>query len=402
MLAASAAMAESVPPSIALILLGSATSISTGALFIAGMLPAATSALCLMIIVRLRARHRRTGSRRRARAARKIARTGTRAIMPLMMPVILIGGIIGGIGTPTEVSTFAVLYGLALGLGYRRIDVGNLWTMLEQRDAAQRHDLLHRERRDHLLVGADARRRDDGHRGAPSRASGPSLFLPAVILITILMGAVLESFVTIVILAPLLLPVALQLGIDPLQYGIIMTEAFGIGSILPPIGIALYVACAICGARVEHASKPLLCYLAVLIAGLLLVAFVPWITTMLPDLLELQVLGGHDDEQHVESESNRPSTRRHLLQAASPRLSLAPLVAATRRRRAKKHPLRASRADRARLAHLGRAVQEGRSSRRAAASSPCRSFPTRRWATSATPRRRCASARSRWARSASA
>ena len=66
-----------------------------------------------------------------------------------------------------------------------------------------------------------------------------------VIVITVLMGAVLESFVTIVILAPLLLPVAQQLGINPLQYGIVMTEAFGIGSILPPIGIALYVACAI-------------------------------------------------------------------------------------------------------------------------------------------------------------
>ena len=75
------------------------------------------------------------------------------------------------------------------------------------------------------------------------------------------MGAVLESFVTIVILAPLLLPVAQQLGVNPLQYGIIMTESFGIGSILPPIGIALYVACAICGAQVERASKPLLWYL---------------------------------------------------------------------------------------------------------------------------------------------
>ena len=114
------------------------------------------------------------------------------------------------------------------------------------------------------------------------------MFLPAVIIITILMGAVLESFVTIVILAPLLLPVCIQLGINPLQYGIIMTEAFGIGSILPPIGIALYVACAICGAKVELASRPLMRYLAVMIGGLLLVAFVPWITTVLPTLLNFK------------------------------------------------------------------------------------------------------------------
>ncbi len=78
---------------------------------------------------------------------------------------------------------------------------------------------------------------------------GHAAFLPAVIGITILMGTMLESFVTIIILAPLLLPVALQLGIDPLQYGIVMTEAFGIGIILPPIGIA-----PLCGLRHQRCA----------------------------------------------------------------------------------------------------------------------------------------------------
>jgi TRAP-type C4-dicarboxylate transport system permease large subunit len=117
---------------------------------------------------------------------------------------------------------------------------------------------------------------------------GPVLFLPAVIVLTVLMGALLESFVTIVILAPLLLPVVVQLGINPLQYGIVMTESFGIGSILPPIGIALYVSCAICGAKVELASRPLLMYMIVMLAALLLVASVPWITTVLPTLFNFK------------------------------------------------------------------------------------------------------------------
>ena len=102
------------------------------------------------------------------------------------------------------------------------------------------------------------------------------------------MGTMLESFVTIVILAPLLLPVAQQLGIDSLHYGIVMTEAFGIGIILPPIGIALYVACAISGAKVEKASAPLLYYLPVLVTGLLLVVLFPAITTILPHLLDFK------------------------------------------------------------------------------------------------------------------
>ena len=98
----------------------------------------------------------------------------------------------------------------------------------------------------------------------------------------------MQTPVTIVILAPLLLPVAQQLGIHPLHYGIVMAEAFGIGIILPPIGIALYVACAISGAQVERASKPLLWYLPVLIAGLVLVMLLPGITTVLPALLDFK------------------------------------------------------------------------------------------------------------------
>jgi tripartite ATP-independent transporter DctM subunit len=280
LLAAAAAMAESVPPSIALILLGSSTSISTGALFIAGILPAATVAICLMIVVRVRATYSGWKPSPRASVA-TMARNGKRAILPMMMPVILLGGIAAGIGTPTEVSTFAVLYGLALGLLYRRFKWKDTWTVLT--NATILNGMIF------FTVSAATifswALTLEGITTAIATAVaglGAALFLPAVIVITILMGAVLESFVTIVILAPLLLPVAQHLGVNPLQYGIIMTEAFGIGSILPPIGIALYVACAICGAKVELASKPLFRYLIVMIVGLLLVAFVPWITTVLP------------------------------------------------------------------------------------------------------------------------
>jgi TRAP-type C4-dicarboxylate transport system permease large subunit len=131
----------------------------------------------------------------------------------------------------------------------------------------------------------------EGMSGAIAAAMGKlgvHAFLPAVIVLTVLLGAVLESFVTIIILGPILLPVALQLGINPLQYGIILVESFGIGSILPPIGIALYVSCAICGARVERATKPLLWYLAVMFVGLMLVASIPWITTVLPALFNFK------------------------------------------------------------------------------------------------------------------
>jgi len=285
-LAASAAMAESVPPSIALILLGSATSISTGALFVAGVLPAAVIGLMLMMAVRVRATSADWKPAPRASFG-QVLRSGRRAVLPLMIPVILIGGIIGGIGTPTEVSTFAVLYSLALGFLYRRMDGQSFWECLTK--ASLLNGMIF-----YTVSAATVFSWALTLEGVTTTLAtviaglGHALFLPAVILITVLMGSMLESFVTIVILAPLLLPVAQQLGIDPLQYGIVMTEAFGIGIILPPIGIALYVACAISGAQVERASRPLLWYLPVLIAGLVLVMLIPAITTVLPALLDFK------------------------------------------------------------------------------------------------------------------
>jgi tripartite ATP-independent transporter DctM subunit len=285
-LAASAAMAESVPPSIALILLGSATAISTGALFIAGVLPAATIGVMLMITVRVRALSAKWTSTPRAPRS-VIVRTGRRAILPLMIPVILIGGIIGGAGTPTEVSTFAVIYSLVLGLMDRKLSLSNFWACLTSASVLNGM-IFYTVSAATIFSWALTLEGVTTAIAATIAGFGHAAFLPAVIVITILMGTMLESFVTIIILAPLLLPVALQLGIDPLQYGIVMTEAFGIGIILPPIGIALYVACAISGAQVERASKVLLWYLPVLLAGLVLVMLVPSITTVLPGWLNFK------------------------------------------------------------------------------------------------------------------
>jgi TRAP-type C4-dicarboxylate transport system permease small subunit len=114
-LAASAIMGETVPPSIAMLIVGSITSVSVGAMFIGGIIPAAVMALCLMALIHLRAR--RAGTRRAPRAPLgKMVRTGFAAILPLLMPAMLLGGILLGIATPTEVAAFAVIYGLVLAM----------------------------------------------------------------------------------------------------------------------------------------------------------------------------------------------------------------------------------------------------------------------------------------------
>ncbi len=280
-LAASSAMGESIPPSIAILALGSVTSVSTGALFLAGLLPAATIAACLMLVVYWRARH--FGMQPTARASfKERLSAGKSAIVPLLMPVLLIGGIVAGIGTPTEISSFAVFYGLLLGcLFYRLIGPREIWQVLTETSLLGGMIFF-------TFSGATLFSWALSLEGVPDilagglRALGANWFLPAVILITILLGAVLESIVTIIILGPLLLPVATQLGVDPLQYGIVMIEAFGIGAIIPPVGLALYIACAICETDIARTTPPLLAYIVVLCLGLLLVAFIPWITLVLP------------------------------------------------------------------------------------------------------------------------
>ena len=215
-LAASAAMAESVPPSIALILLGSATAMSTGALFIAGVLPAATIGLMLMLTVRVRATFARWKPKPRA-AVQEVMRTGRRAVLPLLIPVILIGGIIGGLGTPTEVSTFAVIYSLVLGLVDRKINVRNFWSCLTSASVLNGM-IFYTVSAATIFSWALTLEGVTTAIASTIAGFGHAAFLPAVIGITILMGTMLESFVTIIILAPLLLPVALQLGIDPLRH----------------------------------------------------------------------------------------------------------------------------------------------------------------------------------------
>ncbi len=285
-LAASAAMGESIPPSIAILALGSVTSVSTAALFMAGLVPAATIAACLMVVVYLRAL--RSGRQPTRRASFRMRLTeGRRAVIPMLMPVLLIGGIVSGLGTPTEVSSFAVAYGLLVGLFlYRQIGARALWQLLTEASLLSGMIFF-------TFCGATLFSWALSLEGVPDMVAdglgslGAHAFLPAVILITVLLGAVLESIVTIIILGPLLLPVAIQLGINPLQYSIVMIEAFGIGSIIPPVGLALYIACAVCETEVDRTVRPLVGYLAVLCLGLLLVAAVPWLTLVLPNAFHL-------------------------------------------------------------------------------------------------------------------
>jgi tripartite ATP-independent transporter DctM subunit len=286
-LASSAAMSETIPPSLAMLVLGSVAPISIGTLFIAGLMPAAVIALLLMVLNYVLSRHGNIAAVPRATRP-ELLRATIGAVLPLVMPVIMVIGIRFGVATPTEVSSVAVLYGLILAFViYRAVDLKALyqiavescllagmvlfiiaaafsfaWTLTAANLPANLAAILH------------------------SVGDNRIVFILGSIVLLIVVGSLLEGLPALIILGPLLMPIASQYGIDIIHYSMIMILAMGVGIFIPPIGIGFYVSCTVSESRLEATSKAMLPYLAVLIIGVLVVAFVPWFTLAVPRLIQ--------------------------------------------------------------------------------------------------------------------
>jgi tripartite ATP-independent transporter DctM subunit len=286
-LASSAAMSETIPPSLAMLVLGSVAPISIGTLFIAGLLPAAVIALLLMILNYVLSRHRNVATVPRASTMEMLRASGG-AILPLIMPIIMVIGIRFGIATPTEVSAVAVLYGLFLAFAiYRAVDLRNLYTIAV--DACLLAGMV-------LFIIAAAFSFGWTLTAANLPASlaailhslgdNATVFILGSILLLIVVGSLLEGLPALIILGPLLMPIATQYGIDIIHYSMIMILAMGVGIFIPPIGIGFYISCSVSESRLEATSAAMLPYFIVLLLGVLVVAFVPWVTLVVPHLLQ--------------------------------------------------------------------------------------------------------------------
>jgi len=285
-LSAAGAMSETIPPSIAMLVLGSVTPISIGTLFVAGLLPAAVIALFLMVSIYFFAWWRDTPRAPRATPL-ELMKASAGAILPLIMPVIMVVGIKFGYATPTEVSAVAVFYGIALSAAiYRSIDARAFFTIAVDCGLLAGMVLF-------IIASAGSFAWTLTAANLPAllikalhlAGDSPTLFLIGSLVILITIGSLLEGLPVLIILGPLLLPIAAQLGIGSIHYAMVMLLAMGIGIFIPPIGICFYISCAVSEADVESTAKTMLPYLAVLIMGVLAVAFVPWFTHVVPRLL---------------------------------------------------------------------------------------------------------------------
>ncbi|HEY1461723.1 MAG TPA: TRAP transporter large permease subunit [Casimicrobiaceae bacterium] len=286
-LASGAIMGETVPPSIAMLVLASVTSLSIGTMFAAGLLPAAVMALCLMALIYFRSGNRVTTTTKSS--PREIVHTGVSAIPALIAPVILIGGIVSGIATPTEVSSTAVIYALLLSvLFYRSLEARQLWRVMAQTAAQAGMVLFITSTASTMSWSLTLAKVPQGIAALFNVLHGSSwLFMLATIVTLVLMGALLEGLPALLIFGPLLLPMVTTFGIDPIQYGIVMIIAMGLGAFSPPIGVGMFVTCSIAGTTMENAARHMAPYLIVLVVGLLLVAFVPWFSLIVPRLLHM-------------------------------------------------------------------------------------------------------------------
>ncbi|MGA7806621.1 TRAP transporter large permease subunit [Bradyrhizobium sp.] len=285
-LAASAAMSETIPPSLAMLVLGSVAPISIGTLFIAGLMPAAVIASMLMLLNYVLARRGKMPSTPRATASELLQAT-VGAVLPLVMPVIMVIGIRFGVATPTEVSSVAVLYGLLLAFAvYRAVGVRALYEIAVESSLLAGMVLFIIAAAFSFgwtLTAADlpASLALILHSAGDSRV----VFTLGTIVLLIVVGSLLEGLPALIILGPLLMPIAGQYGIDIIHYSMIIILAMGVGIFIPPIGIGFYVSCTVSESRLESTSRAMLPYLAVLMIGVVVVAFVPWFTLAVPHLI---------------------------------------------------------------------------------------------------------------------
>jgi tripartite ATP-independent transporter DctM subunit len=279
LLSATGAQTETIPPSLVLITIGSVTGVSIAALFTGGLLPGVVVGATLAALVWWRYRGEDLSSVRRA-TRREIGKSFLIAIPALALPVVIRAAVVEGVATATEVSTIGIVYAVIVGLAvYRQFDWGRVYPMLVS-TAALSGSIL-------FIIGAATGMAwaltQSGFSTALAEAmkalpGGGITFMAVSLFAFIILGSVLEGIPAIVLLGPLLFPIARQVGIHEVHYAMVVTLAMGIGLFAPPFGVGYYAACAISRIHPNEGMKPIVGYMIALFIGTVFVAAIPWIS----------------------------------------------------------------------------------------------------------------------------
>jgi len=284
--ASAAELGVIIPPSIPMILYGVAAEVSIGELFVAGFGPGLLIAAALMITVWVWCRLRGYGQT--DREGRLPVWDATKAAaLALMMPVIILGGIYGGVFTPTEASIVAVFYALAVScFVYRELDLAGVVAILRKSVVSSSVIMM-------IIAMAGLFSFLLTRAGVPAQIgayitttfeSGWS-FLLAVNLFLFVIGMFIETSAAIIVLAPILAPVAASFGIDPVHFGMVMVVNLALGMITPPFGVNLFAACAVARISLDRMTKSLLPFIGVVLFCLMLITYLPFVSLALRDFV---------------------------------------------------------------------------------------------------------------------
>lgn len=275
-----------VPPSIALIIYGSVTSTSVGMLFAAGLIPALLIG-GMLIGYSTWYSVRKGYARDPMPTLSGILTALKRAAWGLGLPVILLGGIYSGVFTPTESAATACLYGWIVGaLIYRSIGLKETMTILKGTALLSGPLLL-------ITAGASAFSWLLASTGTPSQIASqvlastdsPLLIMLLFNLLLLIAGCFLDSASAIIILAPLMQPIAAQVGVDPVHFGVIMLVNLSVGMLTPPVGLNLFVAMGVAKMTLFEVFRAALPTILLMVVALLLLTYVPWLSLLLPSML---------------------------------------------------------------------------------------------------------------------
>lgn len=281
LLATGAAMADTVPPSIVLIVLGSVAGVSIAGLFQSGFVIAMVLLAALLVLARWKARHEAMDGVKRAPWA-LVGRLTLLAAPALVLPFLIRSAVGGGVATATEVSTIAVLYALMTGKWlYGGLSGRQVYTMLVEAAALSGAILL-------ILGTASSMAWAIAQSGFVQQLStflttlpgGTWTYLVVTIFVFVTLGCVLEGLPAVLLLAPIMFPIAKKLGLHDIHYSMVVVTAMNIGLMLPPVGVGFYVACRIGGDSPDAVMPAIWPYIGALLVGLAVIAAVPWLSTV--------------------------------------------------------------------------------------------------------------------------
>jgi len=284
--ATSAELGVIIPPSIPMILYGVSAEVSIGELFIAGFGPGILIGIALMLFVWIFCRAKGWG-KNDGDGRLGVGKATWQAGWALMMPVIILGGIYGGVFTPTEASAVAVFYALIVGLViYREIKLPDLAVILRKSVLSSAVIMF-------IIANAGLFAFLITRAGVPDAIGhwlqevlkSPGWFLFGVNAALFVIGMFIETSAAIIVLAPILAPVAQHFGIDPVHFGLIMVVNLALGMITPPFGVNLFAACTVARISLDRMIKDLIPFVLVVLACLMVITYVPGLSLSLRDLV---------------------------------------------------------------------------------------------------------------------